>query len=178
MTRAAVVRSLGTAAAVVVGGGVLGVVAKLRTPNRVYTKTATSLGGRGAAGGATAPTTPTAAAGGGGGTAAPAGYTFLGNVKQLPPNSAGQYTDPISNDPALLVHLPDGKFVAYDAVCTHAGCTVEYDPTQHDLVCPCHGAVYDPAHGAQVLAGPAPQPLASLDVLIQPNGNAYGKSKA
>lgn len=75
------------------------------------------------------------------------------------------------------MHLPDGKFVAYDAVCTHAGCVVEYDPTQHELVCPCHGAVYDPAHGAQVLAGPAPQPLASLDVLIQPNGNAYGKAK-
>jgi thiosulfate dehydrogenase [quinone] large subunit len=175
VTRAAVVQALGAAAAVVVGGGVLGVVATLRTPNRVFTKTAASLGGRSAAG---ATATPTATAGGGSGTAAPAGYTFLGNVKQLPLNSAGQYTDPISNDPALLVHLPDGKFVAYDAVCTHAGCTVEYDPTQHELVCPCHGAVYDPAHGAQVLAGPAPQPLAPLDVLIQPNGNAYGKTRA
>jgi thiosulfate dehydrogenase [quinone] large subunit len=76
----------------------------------------------------------------------------------------------------LLVHLPDGRFVAYDAVCTHAGCTVEYDPTQHHLACPCHGAVFDPAHGAQVLAGPAPQPLAPLQVKIDARGNAFGKA--
>ena len=160
VARAAFVRALGTAAAVAVGGGVLGAVAKLLTPKQVFT------------GSAAAVLTPSA----GVRTAAPAGYTFLGNVKMLPRNSAGQYTDPISGDPALLVHLPDGRFVAYDAVCTHAGCTVEYDPTQHHLACPCHGAVFDPAHGAQVLARPAPQPLAPLQVNIDARGNAFGKA--
>ena len=29
-------------------------------------------------------------------------------------------------DPAVLIGLPDGTFAAYDAICTHAGCTVEY----------------------------------------------------
>jgi thiosulfate dehydrogenase [quinone] large subunit len=96
----------------------------------------------------------------------------------LPRNSAGQYTDPISGDPAVLVHLSNGQFVAYDAVCTHAGCTVEYDPSQQQLVCPCHGATYDPAHGAQVLAGPTSQPLAPLQVTVDARGNAYGKARA
>ena len=160
VARAAFVRALGTAAAVAVGGGVLSSVAKLLTPNKVFTGSAATV--------------LTLSAGVR--AAAPAGYTFLGNVKVLPRNSAGQYTDPISGDPALLVHLPNGRFVAYDAVCTHAGCTVEYDPTQHHLACPCHGAVFDPAHGAQVLAGPAPQPLAPLQVKIDARSNAFGKA--
>jgi len=172
LARSAFMRGLGAVAAVVAGGGIAGGVAKLLTPNKVFAHPGSALPG--AASGAATPAT------GAGGTAprAPAGMTFLGNVKGLPPNSAGQYTDPTSGDPALLVHLPDGHFVAYDAACTHAGCTVEYDPTQHELACPCHGAVFDPAHGAQVLAGPAPQPLTALEVRIDARGNAFAKGSA
>ena len=180
VARSAFVRALGTGAAVVAGGGIAGGVAKLLTPNKVFAHPGSALPGA-----ATSPATGagTPAAGTGGATAvaapqAPAGMTFLGNVKGLPANSAGQYTDPTSGDPALLVHLPDGRFVAYDAVCTHAGCTVQYDPTQHQLACPCHGAAFDPANGAQVLAGPAPQPLATLEVRVDAHGNAFAKAGA
>lgn len=103
----------------------------------------------------------------------PHGATLLGNVKEIPLNRAGGYTDPKSGHPALFIHLPSGQFVAYDAVCTHAGCTVEYSPTQHLLVCPCHGSIFDPAHGARVLAGPAPAPLTKLTVEITANGDVY-----
>jgi len=178
LARAVLLRWVGTAAAVVGGGGIVGGMAKLLTPSRPATTSATPLGGAspsasgggGAPGaGAASPTTASA-------PAAPAGYTYLGSARQMPVNSAGQYTDPISGDPAVLVHLPTGQFVAYDAVCTHAGCTVEYDPTQRQLICPCHGAVYDPAQSAQVLAGPTSQPLAPLQVRIDAHGNAYGKA--
>ncbi len=176
VARSAFVRGLGAIATGVAGGGLAGGVAKLLTPNKVFAHPGSALPGATAGGG-------TPAAGTGGAAApqapqAPPGMTFLGNVKQLPVNSAGQYTDPASGDPALLVHMADGRFVAYDAVCTHAGCTVEYDPTQRQLACPCHGAVFDPAHGAQVLAGPAPQPLAALEVRIDTRGNAFARGGA
>ena len=163
VARAAFVRGISSAAMLALGSGVIGGLLRLRTGNRSFARQASAL---------PAPA-PTAQAAGPG--AAHTGTTLLGNVKVLPLNSAGQYTDPISGDPALLIHLPDGHFVAYDAVCTHAGCTVQYDPSQHFLVCPCHGATFDPAHGAQVVAGPAPQPLAPLVVSIDARGNAYAK---
>jgi Rieske Fe-S protein len=99
--------------------------------------------------------------------------TPLGSVKGLPRNQALTYTDPASGDPALLLHLADGRYAAYDAICTHAGCTVPYDPARRLLICPCHGATYDPARGAAVVAGPAPQPLASLAIRVDAQGNAY-----
>jgi thiosulfate dehydrogenase [quinone] large subunit len=166
VARRAFLGGLGSATVLATGGLFLGALVKLRTPNRVFAGATPAL--------PAATPAPAASAA----PVAPAGMTFLGNVRVLAPNTAGQYTDPISGDPALLVHLPNGRFVAYDAVCTHAGCTVEYDPTQHELVCPCHGAVYDPAQGAQVLAGPAPQPLATLQVTIDTRGNAFAKGVA
>ena len=61
------------------------------------------------------------------------------------------FVDPVSGDPAVLVALGDGTIVAFDAVCTHAGCTVNFDRLSGNLLCPCHGAIFDPAHGARVL---------------------------
>ena len=73
-----------------------------------------------------------------------------------------------AGDPGVIVQLADGKFVAFDAVCTHAGCTVEWDQADRILICPCHEAVFDAEHGAAVLQGPAPAPLASLPLVIDP----------
>jgi Rieske Fe-S protein len=104
---------------------------------------------------------------------APGNGVLLGNASVVPANQAGMYTDPASGDPALLIHLPSGRFAAFDAVCTHAGCTVQYDPSQQLLVCPCHGAMFDPAQNARVVAGPANLPLAALNVKILDNGDVY-----
>jgi thiosulfate dehydrogenase [quinone] large subunit len=84
----------------------------------------------------------------------------------------------ILNDPAfgpiLLIHLDNGQFVAYSSICTHAGCQVQFDPSGKDIICPCHGAVYDPYHGAQVLGGPAPFPLQTIPIRYDAaTGNIY-----
>ena len=79
------------------------------------------------------------------------------------PGSAVTFKD--AGSPAVLVHLDSGDFVAYSAVCTHQGCTVAYKNGQ--LACPCHGSVFDPADGAAVVAGPAPEPLAEIPVKVQ-----------
>jgi thiosulfate dehydrogenase [quinone] large subunit len=101
----------------------------------------------------------------------PSGGKVVGNTSQIAVNSALATTDPKSGDPAVVVHTPGGQFVAYDAVCTHAGCTVQYDPSYKLLVCPCHGGAFDPAQNAQVVAGPPPAPLTALPIHIDSKGN-------
>ncbi|GCE30178.1 hypothetical protein KDA_56620 [Dictyobacter alpinus] len=68
----------------------------------------------------------------------------------------------------LLIHLPNGNFVAYKQGCTHSGVLVNYDPKTHLLVCPAHGAIFDPAQNGRVIQGPATTPLPQ--VAIQVNG--------
>lgn len=81
------------------------------------------------------------------------------------PNSALPFTDAESGDPAVLVHLDSGDFVAYSAVCTHQQCTVAYRDGQ--LACPCHGSVFDPANGGAVVTPPAREPLPEIPVEVR-----------
>ena len=68
------------------------------------------------------------------------------------------------------MHLENGEFVAYSAVCTHAQCTVAYNNGQ--LACPCHGSVFDPTNGAAVVSGPANRPLPEVPVEVR-DGQVY-----
>ncbi len=53
--------------------------------------------------------------------------------------------------------------VAYSGVCTHQACPVSmWSKAKNAMVCSCHGSTYDPKDGAEVIFGPAPQPLAAL----------------
>ena len=72
----------------------------------------------------------------------------------------------MDGSPAYLFRTKAGVF-AYSAICTHQGCTVNYDSLGNVLMCPCHGATYDPNNGAKVLSGPAPTPLPKITVAIQ-----------
>jgi cytochrome b6-f complex iron-sulfur subunit len=89
--------------------------------------------------------------------------TAIASESEVAPGSAHTFKD--SGEPAVLVHLDDGDFVAYSAVCTHQGCTVAYK--DGNLACPCHGSVFDPADGAAVVAGPAPRPLPEIPVKVE-----------
>ena len=72
----------------------------------------------------------------------------------------------MTGDPSAVLLLPSGKVVAFDLTCTHAGCEVEYDPSSSLLICPCHGATFDPKHGAGAIAGPTDQPLTALPIHV------------
>lgn len=108
--------------------------------------------------------TPPSASQPGNGTPAASGR--ITQVSAVPSNSAVSFTIPDSGDPGILVHLNTGQFVAYDALCTHAGCQVDYDPDSHLLVCPCHGAAFDPAKKAEVVQAPASEPLPSVAIHV------------
>ena len=101
--------------------------------------------------------------------ALPAGAVKLGPASRLPAGQAATYADPRDGSPDIVIRESNGSLVAHSAVCTHAGCTVGYQGGQ--IVCPCHGAVYDAQTGA-VISGPAPAPLAARRVIEQ-GGEIY-----
>ena len=68
--------------------------------------------------------------------------------------------------PAIIFRTKSGVF-AYSAVCTHQGCTVELDKNSKHLICPCHGAEYDPANSAKVLGGPTNVPLPKVKISVK-----------
>ena len=112
---------------------------------------------------------------------APAGSQAIATVADVKSSGAAAFTVPFNapaplpaGDPGVIVQLADGSFVAFDATCTHQGCTVEYDAPDRLLVCPCHSAVFDPANDAEVLGGPARAPLTKLPIVVdQASGEIY-----
>ncbi|MBO3129504.1 Rieske 2Fe-2S domain-containing protein [Dermatophilus congolensis] len=69
-------------------------------------------------------------------------------------------------DPALVVTQPKkGSYMVFSSVCTHDGGIIDQMSDDGKLVCPKHGAQYDPATG-QPVAGPAPAALQKFDVPV------------
>ena len=91
------------------------------------------------------------------------GGQAIARTSEVAPGSALKFKD--SGQPAVLVHLQSGDFVAYSAVCTHQQCTVAYKNGQ--LACPCHGSVFDPANNGQVVSPPANRPLPEIPVEVR-----------
>ncbi len=87
----------------------------------------------------------------------------LKDAQKLAPGSALMFR--FGSKPSLLIHHDDGTWTALTAVCTHLGCTVQYQPEQHRIHCACHGGVYDPKTGGNV-SGPPPKPLKRYEVKV------------
>lgn len=85
-------------------------------------------------------------------------------------NTAQVFTVPRDGRQGLLVRLPNGTFVAYERSCTHVGVYVNYNSQTHMLVCPAHGAIFDPAHGGRVVLGPATRPLPQVPIRTKNDG--------
>lgn len=64
--------------------------------------------------------------------------------------------------PVLVVADESGALRAFDARCTHLGCTVGYDRAARQIACRCHGGRF--ALDGRVLEGPAPTALRALTV--------------
>lgn len=71
-----------------------------------------------------------------------------------------------SGSPAVLFKSKTGVY-AYSAVCTHEGCTVQYNSASKNLQCGCHGAVFDPGKDGKVLTGPTNKPLPKIKVAVE-----------
>jgi len=64
--------------------------------------------------------------------------------------------------PGLLIRTQDGELHAFNAVCTHLDCTVQYKPDTSQIWCACHNGLYDLS--GNVVSGPPPRPLERLTV--------------
>lgn len=122
-----------------------------------------ALAACGAGGGPTNDDTPVPSTGGGSRT--------LAKVSDVPEGGALSVKDADGNE-LLLTQASAGTIVALSAICTHQGCTVAGDGGE--LVCPCHGSVFD-LSGANV-SGPAPRPLSEVDVHVVDGDVRVGKA--
>lgn len=122
-----------------------------------------AVGGDTAASPQSATATATPDAGGGTGSTTTSGA--IANANSMAADSAVPFTIPSNGDPAAVVKLKDGTIVAYDTVCTHAGCTVNYT-AGGVFACPCHGAQFSASGNGRVLRGPARDALASVNVKV------------
>lgn len=91
----------------------------------------------------------------------------IAQESEVETGGAVPFTDAGSGEQAVLLRLEDGRIAAYSAVCTHQGCIVAYDNEDGTLECPCHGSIFDPENGAEVLSGPASRPLPEITVRVE-----------
>jgi cytochrome b6-f complex iron-sulfur subunit len=71
---------------------------------------------------------------------------------------------PFQGTTAIVIHR-EQDWVAFSAVCTHAGCIVRWDKAQRRILCPCHAGVFDVE--GNVVSGPPPRPLRRYRVKVQ-----------
>ena len=100
--------------------------------------------------------------------------TRLGPASSVPVGGAASFQDPATGDPALVIQPVRGTFLAFDAVCPHAGCPVQYSSQQRLFICPCHGSEFNGRTGA-VEVGPAQSGLTHIAIAEGSDGQLYAK---
>jgi menaquinol-cytochrome c reductase iron-sulfur subunit len=66
-----------------------------------------------------------------------------------------------------LRRVKDQKPIAFNVVCPHAGCFVDYVPGKQDFLCPCHNSTFALDGKVNDPASPAPRGLDQLEVEIR-----------
>lgn len=66
-----------------------------------------------------------------------------------------------------LLRTPDNKLQAFNVVCPHAGCFVDYLPDKGHYHCPCHDSTFTVAGKVEDPASPAPRGLDALQVEVR-----------
>jgi nitrite reductase/ring-hydroxylating ferredoxin subunit len=70
----------------------------------------------------------------------------------------------INDEPVLVIYQADKGVRAFNATCTHLGCTVSYQPEVPGFYCKCHHGRYD-ANGVNVPGTRPKSPLTEFTIL-------------
>jgi len=88
----------------------------------------------------------------------------MGPVSDMPAGT-GQVV-PVGSTSVIVVRPgPEESVVAFVAACTHLGCIVTWNVGRKQIICPCHGAIFDLR--GNVMGGPAPRPLPPFPASVQ-----------
>jgi Rieske Fe-S protein len=97
-------------------------------------------------------------------------------AETLLPGSSLYFNYPTRNDPAVLLRSSDGEYKAYSRRCSHAGCSVDFDPSSRCLRCPCHQGTFDARMGF-VMFGPPRRPLDEIILQMHAGGCLWATGK-
>lgn len=87
-------------------------------------------------------------------------------LNKVPVGATFSFTHSAQGVPAIGFRTKSGVF-AYSSICTHQGCAVRYKTSSKMLVCPCHGATFDPARNGRVVSGQAETPLPKVKIAVK-----------
>jgi len=73
----------------------------------------------------------------------------------------------VNQNNIVIVHASTGEYIALSNICTHAGCTVNFNNSTSNFSCPCHGSVF--AEDGSVVIGPARSPLKKYNTSLTGN---------
>ena len=93
-------------------------------------------------------------------------YSFINTVQKRPPKEVriGKVIKPgkfvINTD--FVVFNGEKGFWAVSRKCTHLGCTLNYEASQKEFICPCHQSRFD--QDGKYISGPAKKNLQLFEV--------------
>jgi len=72
-----------------------------------------------------------------------------------------------------LVRTSETEVRAFNVVCPHAGCVVEYAPAWRGFLCPCHNSTFATDGRINETSSPSPRGLDELPVVLRPDGGVW-----
>ncbi len=118
---------------------------------------------------------PASGAAGGGVTAKDALGKDVVVSEFLATHNAGDHVlaQGLKGDPTYIIVKEDKSIADFglNAVCTHLGCVVPWNPNENKFMCPCHGSQYNSE--GKVVRGPAPLSLALVHAAVEDDKVAF-----
>jgi cytochrome b6-f complex iron-sulfur subunit len=93
-------------------------------------------------------------------------------ARDVPPNSGQIFR--FGSRPGIIVRTPAGELRAFDGMCTHLDCIVQYRDDLSRIWCACHNGHYD-LNGINI-EGPPPRPLEEYSVVEQDGSIVVSKN--
>jgi len=71
----------------------------------------------------------------------------------------------VSEKPIYILPMKDGLIRVLSPICPHLGCSIPWNETKQEFICPCHSAVFG-KDGSRI-SGPAPRAMDDLESKIE-----------